>query len=259
MHELLRSRRRHRRAFSYLELQVAFALFALTLSGVGPLVVMQSRQLEALENRFDSDVTYYLTPVENEWARKLGAGAGISPQAPGPPAAGSVTLIDDADADYTEVDAGSVDWHTVARATAYQGEFRRQDGWIGSDQAFWNFANLRPGWYQVLATWGPAWDQATNAPFTIYDGVTAEVTVTVNQTQTPSGPAFDGSPWESLGVYLIGGGSLRVRLTDNANGFIAADAIRIVPVTNHLVLQTVQKSLASETVTATVSVLVNTP
>ncbi len=252
-------RSRHRGAFSYLELQVAFALFALTLSGIGPLVVMQSRQLQALENRFDSDVTYYLTPRENKWARKLGAGAGISPSAPGPPATASVTLIDNTDAGYTEVDTGTVDWHTVVRATAYDGEFRRQNGWTGADQAFWNFTNLRPGWYQVFATWGPAANQATNAPFTVYDGGTAVATVTVNQRQAPSGPAFDGSPWESLGVYLIGGGSLRVRLTDDANGFIAADAIRIVPITNDLVLQTVQKSLTQETITATVSVVVNTP
>lgn len=259
MDKINRSRHTRRAGFSYLELQVAFALFALTLSGIGPLVVMQSRQLQALENRFDSDLTYYLTPSENEWARKLGAGAAISTTAPGPTPSSNVTLIDNTDVGYSEVDAGTVDWHTVTRATAYQGEFRRQNGWTGSDQAFWDFTDLRPGWYQVFATWGPTTNQATNSPFTIYDGAVARATVTVNQTLTPSGITFNGSPWESLGVYLSSAGLLRVQLTDNANGFIAADAVRIVPITNDLVVQSVQKSLNDEVVTATVSVIVNTP
>src|SRR3972149_1390366 len=37
-----------RRGFSLLELQVAFVLFGIALAGLGPLVVMQSRQLQRL-------------------------------------------------------------------------------------------------------------------------------------------------------------------------------------------------------------------
>ena len=159
-----------RGGFSYLELQVSFVLFALVLSGVGPLTIMQSKQVAQIESRFEDGVTYYLTPSEATWARKMGATAAISDLPPPPPTPATVTLIDNADTGYSEEDAGTIDWHTVSDANAAQGEFRRQNAWQGSDKAFWDFSGYRPGWYQVWITWPPAGNHATNAPFSIYDG-----------------------------------------------------------------------------------------
>ena len=248
-----------RYGFSYLELQVAFVLFGITLAGLGPLVVMQSRQLHQLESRFSEDTTYYLTPSSTPWARKLGAAACVTTDVPDPPASPPVTLIDNGDPGYVEEDLGSQDWHTVSRSSAYHGEFRRQNGWIGSDKAYWQFTGLEPGWYEVLVSYGPHDNQAKNAPFTVFDGTVAKDTVRVNQRKAPSGPVFDGSPWESLGLYSITGDTLQVRLTDDADGFIAADAVRIVPVRNELQVLSLQKSLATEEVTVRVTVDVQTP
>ena len=248
-----------RGGFSYLELQVAFALFALALSGLGPLTVMHSKQVAELERRFEAGTTYYLTPSSQRWARKLGASAAITSSPPPPPSPASTTLIDNADFGYSEEDAGTIDWHTVANAAARGGDYRRQNGWIGADKAFWDFAGLRPGWYQIWVTWPPVGNHATNSPYSIYDGGSLVSTVAVDQTLTPSGPLFAGSPWESLGAYLISADNLRVELTDNANNFISADAVRIVPITNSVTVQTVTKSLSSDTVSAVVNVEVGTP
>jgi len=84
------NKRRKRAApsgFSLLELQVAFVLFGIALAGLGPLVVMQLRQIKMLETRFNDQTTYYLAPSTNAWARKLGAAASIQTEDPGPPAA----------------------------------------------------------------------------------------------------------------------------------------------------------------------------
>jgi hypothetical protein len=70
------------------EVQVGFAVLGIGLVGLGPLVVMQLRQLRQLELRLESQLintrlgqtmlpgqTYYLVPWKNPWARKL-AGSG---------------------------------------------------------------------------------------------------------------------------------------------------------------------------------------
>ena len=71
-------------------------------------------------------------------------------------------------------------------------------------------------------------NRATNALYTIFDGATQIGGTTVNQQVAPSGDQIAGIAWQSLGSYQITNGNLRVRLTDNANGIITADAVRIV-------------------------------
>src|SRR5258708_38431116 len=86
-----------RRGVSLLELQVAFVLFGILLSGLVPLTVMQLRQLKKFEDRLKPDTTYYLLPANDAWARKLGAAATMlnSPPDPVTPraAAGAVNEI----------------------------------------------------------------------------------------------------------------------------------------------------------------------
>lgn len=105
----------NRRAFSFVELQVALILLGIALIGLVPLVVIQSRQLKAIEDRWDADWTdeaehdywidpyrlsdggpvYDLVPAElpgcpsaNRWVRKLGAPARVRPRETSqPPAA----------------------------------------------------------------------------------------------------------------------------------------------------------------------------
>jgi hypothetical protein len=254
-----------RRGYSFLELQVAFVLLGIALAGLTPLVVMQSRQLRMLEARFDPQTTYYLVPSTDAWAGKLGAPATIETADPGT-APAPVTLIDNGDPGYYEIDYGLIDWTTVARPTAFEGTLRRQDGSGIGDAAVWEFANLQPGWYEVLVTYAAAADQATNAPFSVYDGAVCDGTVPINQTQPPSGAVFQGVPWESLGLFSISGDTLKVKVVDYANGYIVADAVRIVPVRNEVQVLSLERPLlgedwedVSEDVTVSAAVTANTP
>jgi RHS repeat-associated protein len=74
----------------------------------------------------------------------------------------------------------------------------------------------------VYAWWTANPNRATNATYTVaYSGGTAAVTV--NQ-QT------SGGAWNLLGTYTFGSGTGgNITLTDQANGYVIADAIRLVP------------------------------
>jgi prepilin-type N-terminal cleavage/methylation domain-containing protein len=247
-----------RAGFSFLELQVALVIFGIALAGLGPLVVMQSRQLGKLESRFDHRTTHYLVPSSSAWARKLGASASICTEAP-PAAAAPLTLIDDGDPGYSETDVGTIDWRSESGATAFHGALRWNNGGGVGDKASWEFTGLAPGWYEVLVTFAARLDRASNAPYTVYDGSTPRGTVRVNQKLPPWGPPLDGSPWKSLGNFLISGDTLRVELSDDADGNIVADAVRIVAAGNKVEIVSVEKSLTGEDVTAHVSVTIQVP
>ena len=85
------TRRKHLRrgtprfGLTYLEVQVAFLLLGVGLSGLVPLAVMQSKHLERIEDRFDHQTTYYLDPSDSAWARKLGVPASVVTTPPSPP------------------------------------------------------------------------------------------------------------------------------------------------------------------------------
>jgi type II secretory pathway pseudopilin PulG len=249
-----------REGFSFMELQVAFLLLAIALAGLGPLVVMQSRQLRKLESRLDAQTTYYLVPSEYEWARKLGVPASIETEDPGPASSPPVTLIDDGDPGYSETDEAPVDWATELRSNAFHGDTRRNDLGGAGDKATWEFTGLAPGWYEVWVTFSAEGHQASDACYTVYDGVAFEGTVLVDQGKAPSGAAFEGAPWESLGLFSIVSGTLRAELRAGAaTGDVLADAVRIVPVRNVVQVTSQEKWLTSEEVTAHVSVTVLTP
>ena len=81
-----------RSGVSLIELQVALVVFAVALTGLYPLVMMQSKQLRKMESWLQPQTTYYLVPSTNEWARKLGAVAMTQTTDPGAaPAPGSST------------------------------------------------------------------------------------------------------------------------------------------------------------------------
>src|SRR5688500_7421476 len=97
-------------------------------------------------------------------------------------------------------------WRSYA-GLGYEGDHAAAVG-VGADgpataTASWTFSGLAPGRYRVLATWVPAVNRATDAPFTVRDGVTALETVRVDQTDQASARPVDeyasGRPWWALG------------------------------------------------------------
>ena len=114
----------------------------------------------------------------------------------------------------------------------YGGDFRYNAAGVGADTASWTFS-VPPGQYLISTTWLPYYNRATNAPYTVYDGDRALGTVTVNQRNSPSGLSDQGKSWTKLnyagnqGIFTITSGTLTVRLSDAANGYVIADAVRV--------------------------------
>ncbi|QDT41467.1 hypothetical protein Pan241w_15280 [Gimesia alba] len=115
-------------------------------------------------------------------------------------------------------------------------------GGSGANSATWSF-DVEPGRYQVVANWyvhpnlapygGAA---ASNAPYTIYDDLSPVTTVLVSHQTNPNDFLDDGTLWEYIGnPVAITGNTLSVQLTDNADGIVFADEIRIYRVVDPVI------------------------
>jgi len=133
-------------------------------------------------------------------------------------------ILDDGDAGYTR----SAGWTDLTNTLSYGLDYDYHAAGNGNGHATWTFNNIPQGTYQVFAKWIPFSNRATNAPYTILDGSTPLATVLVNQQQLPTGELSNGISWQSLGFFSTSTGTLAVRLRDNANGYVIADAIRLV-------------------------------
>ena len=79
----------------------------------------------------------------------------------------------------------------------------------------------------MSATWSILSNRATDAPYTILDGSNVLATVDVNQELVPDDFSDGGADWEDLGFFNMTGTTLVVELSDNANEYVIADAVRI--------------------------------
>ncbi len=148
-------------------------------------------------------------------------GVGTSVFAPLPP---MEYFVDDGDPGYSR-NAG---WTNVTNLVAYKLDYDYHASGTGAGAATWTFNSLLDGPYEVFTRWVHFSNRATNAPYTVLDGATPLGTVRVNQQLPPTGDHDNGISWQSLGMYEITSGTLSVRLTDDANGYVIADAVRIV-------------------------------
>lgn len=127
--------------------------------------------------------------------------------------AADITIIDDGD-------PGFVGPWSISVNGGYNGDHRWNAAGVGNDKASWTF-DVTPGEYNVSVTWLPGTNRATDAPYSVYDDTALLNTVDINQELTPT------NGWEDLGNYVMTGNTLVVELTDNANEYVIADAVRI--------------------------------
>lgn len=130
------------------------------------------------------------------------------------------------------IDNGAAGFTTTGTWTRLTGLGRDADYQVAAKgasttTATWTFTSLPPGQYRVHASWTASIVNATNAPFTVYDGSTALGTVLANQEVASSGFTWSGTNWKQLGVFDITGDTIRVTLTNAANDRVVADAVRI--------------------------------
>ena len=113
-------------------------------------------------------------------------------------------------------------WPTGYASTSIGGSFRYHAGGTGTNSVTWTPTLPASAVYKVYARWTAGTDRATNATYEVthLGGVN---TVTVNQQQR------DGE-WVYLGGYsMVIGQGHKVKLTDNANGVVVADAVKFIP------------------------------
>ena len=113
----------------------------------------------------------------------------------------------------------------------FRGDIHFSANGNGSNVATWTFG-VTPGQYKVAATWTTHSNRAKDSPFTVFNGSTALSTIDLNQELAPSDFFDQGVGWEDLGQFAISGNELVVQLTNDANQYVIADAIRIERVGN---------------------------
>jgi subtilase family serine protease len=124
---------------------------------------------------------------------------------------------------YFETGSGWQSW-----PGGYSGNYRYHQAASGADTAAWSVSGLGARSYTIATTWNASPNHATNAAYQIYDGTTLVKTVTVDQTQTPTGGGtFNNFSFQTLGSFTITSGTLKVVLLDNGNGDVVADAVAI--------------------------------
>jgi ABC-type polysaccharide/polyol phosphate transport system ATPase subunit len=107
--------------------------------------------------------------------------------------------------------------------------YRYTEGGTGKETATWEVTGLAPDDYEVQASWTPYPNRATNAPYQIYDDEQLLATVCVNQQAAAIGTEVRGVIFQSLGKFCIQSGRLRVVLSNDADNYVIADAIHVVP------------------------------
>jgi hypothetical protein len=266
-----------REGFTSLEFMVAIVVLGVALAGLFPLMAVSSRGIESLELRytaegnktgnwyspvFRKDVTsteaiprqnygtWYVVPSSDPWANKLGAAATFSRTQPA--ALASPKIIDNGDPTGYAV-SGS--WTAGTATDAFHQNYQQHAALAlpDVDTALWAFSNVSTGYYYVLAKWPAIAGQATDAAYTVYDGDDdpSPVTVTVNQTVASNSSVYSG--WTVLTRRYFRGDSrpIKVVLRSNADKPVAADGVRIVPVSTIL---SIDKAFNTEEVTVRVKI-----
>ncbi|OYD06915.1 golvesin C-terminal-like domain-containing protein [Paludifilum halophilum] len=111
-------------------------------------------------------------------------------------------------------------WVKSTNVSGYYGSnYQANDSGSGADTFTWNFDLPETGEYRVSVYYTAAFDRATDAPYEIHtqDG---PVTKKVNQQE-------NGSTWIELGTYSFDAGSNRIVQTDDADGYVIADGVRL--------------------------------
>jgi hypothetical protein len=131
-------------------------------------------------------------------------------------------IIDDGDADQAFVGR----WSRGGLTGAYGGDYRFNAAGSGSDRSKWTFTDLLDGHHEVLASWTAHSNRATDAPFTL-DGGVQQATVRKNQEVAPNDEQEPqaGVWFELLDTIYVDSGTLTVTLTDDADGYVIADAV----------------------------------
>lgn len=137
------------------------------------------------------------------------------------PGVATEIIVDNTDSGFSRVGT----WATGSSPPGFYGtNFRWAPDSDGYRNATWSFMIDTPGEYELFARWASGiGSEATAAKYLIYsDGVQVGESI---KDQTANGGQFN-----SLGIYTLSSGSLKVILWQTSSGRAIADAIRVEPV-----------------------------
>ena len=138
---------------------------------------------------------------------------------------GIVGILDDGEPGYVELGEG---WTDGAGPDSYGSGHRQHAAGTGLNSVQWHFTGLVSAPHRVFVTWTAGADRARNATYYISDGTEVEGSYTVNQQASPDS-FFDGERWwYQLATLDVDNGSLKIELTDDADGIVVADAVRVL-------------------------------
>ena len=138
-------------------------------------------------------------------------------------------VIDDGTSGYTA--SGFTVLSGKSNPGGYGGSESTAAAGTGSKTATWSFGGLEAGaTYKVAVTWKTLSGAASNSPFKVIDGANTVASVAVNQQVNPSDFSVADTWWQGLGTFTINSNTLKVQLSNLANGTVIADAVRIFKV-----------------------------
>jgi len=114
-------------------------------------------------------------------------------------------------------------WPASTSVSGYLGaNYQTHTAGTGTASFTWTGVLPQAGDYRVYALWTSHANRATNAPYTV-SHAGGQTQVTVNQQQ-------NGGTWHLLGTFNFAAGATAVSVSDQANGYVVADAVKWVPV-----------------------------
>ena len=126
---------------------------------------------------------------------------------------------------YVSQSAGTteVDWtHSTSEPGYIGSDYQLASAGSGTQFAEWTLSVPTSGEYEIQAWYTAHSNRATNAPYTINHN-SGSTTIRIDQTQ-------NGAQWVSLGSFMLTAEAYyNIQLSNDANGYVIADAIRIVP------------------------------
>ena len=227
---------------SYLEVQVAMILLAISTTGLYSISVIQTRQSARLtESAFGeyADEQAAINPSTNPWARKLGVLAtiedGIAPSIAIEPQQSFTAIKDGHQSPSPNTHQGSGDfwsWNSWSFYRSYNGQahYHYQPSSSGEGSYFeQEITGIPHGNYEILVTYPWLGSLGQSISHQIYDGPTLIRTVFVNQRTANSDTRLNNHTWDRLDVLPITSGTLRIRILDGPTGssYVVADAIAV--------------------------------
>jgi hypothetical protein len=112
-------------------------------------------------------------------------------------------------------------WNKATGVSGFYGpNYQTSPAGTGTSRARWQLDVPATGVYQVAVWYTADPNRATNAPYVVTHAG-GSTTVRMNQQSR-------GGQWVSLGEFVLVAGTATVELTNDADGYVIADAVRVL-------------------------------